>query len=72
MGTCFCSLHTDTALNWDGTCWLCEKEEKKTAETDLERFRAALVEISCPSQTTDLLWWQERARAALNTPDRET
>lgn len=30
------------------------------------RLRGYLERIACPTQTTDLLWWQVQARAALN------
>lgn len=33
------------------------------------KLKAALEKISSPSQTTDLLWWQVEARAALATTE---
>lgn len=33
---------------------------------DLTQMREALTEISSPTQTLNLLWWQERARYALS------
>lgn len=36
----------------------------------IEELKAALVEISSPTQTLNLLWWQERARAALTESGR--
>lgn len=35
------------------------------AQAEIERMRAALVKIACPTQTRDLLWWQDEARRAL-------
>lgn len=34
-------------------------------QQEIERLREALIEISSPTQSTRLLWWQIRARAAL-------
>ncbi|KAB0573419.1 hypothetical protein [Brucella pituitosa] len=39
----------------------------RSLETQLAAARKALEEIASFTQTTDLLWWQERARAALET-----
>ena len=36
------------------------------AADKLEEAHEALNEISCPTQSKDLLWWQERARKALS------
>jgi hypothetical protein len=37
----------------------------KYAQAEIERLREALLQISSPTQTRDLLWWQEAARTAL-------
>jgi hypothetical protein len=36
------------------------------AASHIERLEEALKEISSPTQSTNLLWWQVRAREALN------
>lgn len=36
-----------------------------STRADNKRLREALVKISSPSQTKELLWWQIEARAAL-------
>ena len=46
-------------------------EDLVRVQAEVIRLRDALEAISCPSQTSDLLWWQQAARDALNTPDRE-
>lgn len=33
---------------------------------EIKRLREALVKISSPTQSTNLLWWQQDARAALS------
>lgn len=40
-------------------------EDKEAIEAKLAAAEKALTEIASFTQTTDLLWWQERARAAL-------
>jgi hypothetical protein len=37
-------------------------------KAELEEAKKALNEIACFTQTDKLLWWQERARAALSKP----
>ncbi len=39
--------------------------DRQAAEAEIARLREALERISCPSQSTNLLWWQVEARAAL-------
>ncbi len=39
----------------------------EAAEAEVARMREALTEISCPTQSLNLLWWQERARDALQS-----
>lgn len=43
------------------------KGRADTAEADAARLRAALEKIACPTQSDNLLWWQEEARQALAT-----
>jgi hypothetical protein len=41
-------------------------------EKDIERMEGALTKIACPTQTLNLLWWQEEARRALGLePDTD-
>ena len=44
----------------------CEK-----AASEIDRMRAALEIISCPTQTDDLLWWQQAAHDALSAQTEE-
>ncbi|MFV1850136.1 MAG: hypothetical protein ACMZ66_05450 [Thalassospira sp.] len=41
------------------------QEQINTQSAEIERLRAFLTDISSPTQTTDLLWWQIKAREAL-------
>ncbi len=51
----------------EGTIDLCNKKtaQIEALEAQLAAAEKALTEIASLTQTTDLLWWQERARAAL-------
>ena len=41
-------------------------DDYNNALAENARLRGYLERIACPTQTTDLLWWQVQARAALN------
>ena len=41
------------------------REAMHDAADEIERLRAALLEIASMTQSTNLLWWQEKARTAL-------
>ncbi len=43
----------------------------KGLEAENIRLRAALTEISCPTQTENLLWWQHIAHTALHPTTEE-
>ena len=47
----------DSEIDW--------KSRAAAAEAEVERLRAVLYVISCPTQTKNLLWWQIEARTAL-------
>ena len=45
------------------------RRERDAVIRENDRLRAALTKISSPTQSTDLLWWQVEARAALSAQE---
>lgn len=55
------------AVKDDESLWRFWSDKAREQAATIDRLRGYLERISCPTQTTDLLWWQVQARAALAT-----